>query len=234
MDRGEGRPGQGRTLGRRRAPRDDVEPDRFKLDLPKGVKPGKAQAEAEELARAKPKNSTGAVERPAAQWSPCMKTIRNLASRCSLRFAALLEPPPRPPHRSASTICVCRARRPAPAGPARVTNPGTSGGSYNLNAQGCAPISLANSDAAYFQSQGYTPGPNLFSLIQQTITVSTTATTSTITLPANAYIAGIVLQETAGNAVTGGVDIGNATSATAYASAVTLGANALVAVATPR
>jgi len=40
-----------------------------------------------------------------------------------------------------------------------------------------------------------------------------------------------VLQETAGNAVTGGVDIGNATSATAYASAVTLGANAAVAVA---
>jgi hypothetical protein len=41
----------------------------------------------------------------------------------------------------------------------------------------------------------------------------------------------IVLQESAGNAVTGGVDIGNGTSATAYASAVALGANALVAVA---
>jgi len=117
------------------------------------------------------------------------------------------------------------------AGPVRVTNPGTSGGTYTLNAQGCAPISLANSDAAYFQSQGYTPGPNQFSLIQQTITASTTATTSTITLPANAFILGIVMQETAGNSVTGGVDIGNATSATAYISAVALGANAVVSVA---
>jgi hypothetical protein len=39
------------------------------------------------------------------------------------------------------------------------------------------------------------------------------------------------MQEGAGNAVTGGVDIGNGTSATAYASAVALGANALVSVA---
>lgn len=29
----------------------EVEPDRFKLDLPKGSKPGKAQAEADEMAR---------------------------------------------------------------------------------------------------------------------------------------------------------------------------------------
>jgi hypothetical protein len=30
----------------------DVDPDRFKLDLPRGVKPGKAQVEAEEMAAA--------------------------------------------------------------------------------------------------------------------------------------------------------------------------------------
>lgn len=132
----------------------------------------------------------------------------------------------------AKSLVLCR---PDPAGtaagPVRVTNPGTSGGSYVLNAQGCAVINTANSDAAYFLSQGYTQGPNLFSLVQTGITASTTSTTSTITLPPGAMIVGIVINETAGNAITGGVNIGNATSATAYASAVTVGASALVAVA---
>jgi hypothetical protein len=162
-----------------------------------------------------------------------MKTFRNLILGV-LAIAALISY--QPAAQSAASVGVdylilCRPPAPGVAGPSRVTNPGTSGGSYVLNAQGCAPISLANSDAAYFQSQGFTPGPNLFSLIQQTMLANTTATTSTITLPANAFIVGIILQETAGNAVTGGVNIGNATSATAYASAVTLGANALVSVA---
>lgn len=118
-----------------------------------------------------------------------------------------------------------------PPGPRRVTNPGTSGGSYSLNNQGCALISTSNSDAAYFMSQGYTIGTNLYSLTQTGMTANTTASTSTITLPANAFIVGIVIQESAGNAVTSGLNIGNATSATAYASAVTVGANALVSVA---
>lgn len=162
-----------------------------------------------------------------------MKTIRNLILGLAA-FAALVSF--QPTAQGAASVGVdylilCRPPAPGVAGPGRVTNPGTSGGSYVLNAQGCAPISLANSDAAYFQAQGYTIGPNLFSLIQQTMLANTTATTSTITLPANAFIVGIILQETAGNAVTGGVNIGNATSATAYASAVTLGANALVSVA---
>lgn len=140
------------------------------------------------------------------------------------------------PVQAAVTVAVdyvnlCAPRPVGAATPGRVTNPGTSGGTYTLDSQGCGRISIANSDAAYFLSQGYTPGPNLFSLVQQAITASTTAGTSTIILPANTFIVGVVLQETAGNAVTGGVDIGNATSATAYASAVALGANALVSVA---
>lgn len=162
-----------------------------------------------------------------------MKMIRNFA----LAIAALALLVSVAPVRAATSVAVdyqwlCSPEVAAGTnGPRRVTNPGTSGGSYNLNSQGCGLFSLANSDAAYFITQGYTPGVNLFSLIQQTITASTTATTSTITLPANAMIVGIVLQETAGNAVTGGVDIGNATSATAYVNAVALGANALIAVA---
>lgn len=119
----------------------------------------------------------------------------------------------------------------AAAGPRRVTNPGTSGGSYVLNSNGCAAVSTYNSDVAYFLSQGFVQGANIFSLIQTGITANTTATTSTMTLPANAVILAIVIQESAGNSVTSGLNIGNATSATAYASAVTVGANALVAVA---
>jgi hypothetical protein len=149
---------------------------------------------------------------------------------------ALLLPQAQPAKAAASAvndfIVLCSPEvAAANAGPRRVVNPGTSGGTYNLNGQGCAAFSTYNSDAAYFISQGFTPGPNLFSLIQTGITASTTSTTSTITLPANAVIMAVVLQESAGNAVTGGIDLGNGTSATAYASAVALGANALVAIA---
>lgn len=164
-----------------------------------------------------------------------MKTIRHLLV-AALAAAAAFALPAAPAHAAASTavdyLYLCA---PDPGvgtpGPRRVVNPGTSGGSYVLNNQGCALFSLANADAAYFQAQGYTQGVNLFSLIQQGITATTTSATSTITLPANVMLIGIVMQETAGNAVTGGVDIGNATSANAYISAVALGANAAVVVA---
>jgi hypothetical protein len=164
-----------------------------------------------------------------------MKSLR-FAAFLAAGLAALAALAPLPANAAATAvndyIVLCSPEAAAAnVGPRRVTNPGTSGGSYVLNGQGCAAFSTYNSDAAYFQSQGFTPGPNLFSLVQTGITASTTATTSTITLPANAVIIAIVLQESAGNAVTGGIDIGNATSATAYASAVALGANALVAVA---
>lgn len=116
-------------------------------------------------------------------------------------------------------------------GPRRVVNTSstaTTQPSYILNGEGCALIAAA--DIGFFLSQGYTYGPSTFVLQQTAITASTTSSTSTITLPAYAYILGIVLTETAGNAITGGVDIGNGTSSTAYASAVALGANADVAV----
>lgn len=100
--------------------------------------------------------------------------------------------------------------------------------SYVLNADGCAVI--ATGDIGFFLSQGYYYGPNLFNLIQTGITASTTATTSTITLPAYGVIQQIILEETAGNAVTGGMDIGDSGSATRFASATALGANATVVV----
>jgi len=101
--------------------------------------------------------------------------------------------------------------------------------SYSLNSAGCALI--ASGDIGFFLSQGFSYGPNTFTLIQTGITASTTASTSTITLPASAFIYMVVLAETAGNAITGGVDIGDSGSATRFASAVALGANATVTVA---
>jgi hypothetical protein len=140
-------------------------------------------------------------------------------------------------HAAASTqtahAWLCAPKTSAAAvGPRRVVNTSSTASpqpSYNLNGDGCALI--ASGDIGFFQSQGFYYGPNTFSLIQTGITASTTATTSTITLPANAIIDFVVLAETAGNAITGGVDIGDSSSATTYASAVALGANATVTVA---
>ena len=165
-------------------------------------------------------------------------TRRILSLLCALALAALpVALPVEPAHAAATSqtthAFLCAARPSVgTSGPRRVVNTSSTASpqpSYLLNNQGCALIAAA--DIGFFLSQGYTYGPSLFVLQQTAITASTTASTSTITLPAYAYIVGVVLTETAGNSITGGVDIGNATSATAYASAVTLGANADVAVA---
>ena len=116
-------------------------------------------------------------------------------------------------------------------GPRRVVNTASTAAvqpSYNLNNQGCALF--ASADVGFFLSQGYSPGANLFSLIQTGITANTTTSTSTITLPAYGYIVGIILSETAGNAVTGGLNIGDSGTAAKYASAIALAANATVTI----
>jgi hypothetical protein len=120
---------------------------------------------------------------------------------------------------------------PSPAdtavGPKRVVNPNTSN-AYSLNGQGCAFI--PQGDVGYFLSQGYTGGQDFFTVAVTGITANTTTANSPI-LPAGAYIHNIIIGETAGNAVTGGVDIGTAASGAQIASAVTVGANALVGIA---
>lgn len=117
-------------------------------------------------------------------------------------------------------------------GPRRVVNTSSTASpqpTYILNNLGCAVI--ASGDIGFFLSQGFFYGPNTFSLVQTGITATTTASTSTITLPASAVIMQIILAETAGNAITGGVDIGDSGSATRFASAVALTSNNTVAVA---
>lgn len=106
-----------------------------------------------------------------------------------------------------------------------------SGTIYGLNGQGCALVKLQ--DVPYFQSQGYTTGANLFS-IQSTGAVTSAASATSVqigVLPAGAYISAIMLNEILGAAITGGVDIGTTSTGTDFASAVALGANALVMVA---
>jgi hypothetical protein len=117
------------------------------------------------------------------------------------------------------------------SGPRRVVNTSSTATpqpSYLLNGQGCTFV--ASGDVGFFLTQGFTYGQGMFSMIQTAITASTTSTTSTLVLPSSGYIMGIVLAETAGNAITGGVDIGDSGSATRFASAVALSANNTVAV----
>jgi hypothetical protein len=102
--------------------------------------------------------------------------------------------------------------------------------SYTLNSVGCAII--ANADVGFFLSQGFTYGPSTFVAQGVGITGSGTASVFTgITLPAYAQIISVVLEETAGNTVTGGLNISNAGGATGIASAVALAGNATVPVA---
>src|SRR6516225_7756502 len=92
------------------------------------------------------------------------------------------------------------------AGPRLITNTSSTAvpqPSYQTNSQGCALV--ASPDVGFFLSQGYTFGSNEGVQIQNAITANTTGTTSTIQVPAYGFIKYIVIEETAGNAITGGV-----------------------------
>jgi hypothetical protein len=118
----------------------------------------------------------------------------------------------------------------AATGARRIVNPNTNA-AYALNGDGCGLFLRA--DVGYFLTQGFSVGPNLFS-IQSTGALTSAASATTVqigTLPAGAYISAVMLNEIAGAAITGGVDLGTTASGTDYASAVAVGANALVMVA---
>jgi hypothetical protein len=115
------------------------------------------------------------------------------------------------------------------AGPRFVTNPLTGNG-VQLNSAGCGVF--LNSDLGFWLSQGFTPGAATQVAQGIGITGSGTASVPTgITLPPYAQIVSIVLEETAGNAVTGGLNISNAGGATGIASAAALAANGTVTLA---
>lgn len=124
-------------------------------------------------------------------------------------------------------LCAPQSAGTSSAGRRVVNTSTTAAPAYVLNSDGCAVFAAA--DIGFFLTQGYYFGPNFF--VAQTQAVTASQTTATITLPAYGFIQYIILEETAGNAVTGGVDIGDSGSATRFASAVALGANATVIVA---
>jgi len=116
-------------------------------------------------------------------------------------------------------------------GPRRVVNTASTASpqpAYQLNAQGCAVI--ATPDVGFFLSQGFTVGTNEGVSQQNAITANTTGTTSQIVLPAYGFVKYIIIEETAGNAVTGGINVGDSGSATRFTSATAVGANANVVV----
>lgn len=100
--------------------------------------------------------------------------------------------------------------------------------SYQTNSQGCALFN--NADVGFFLSQGFTVGVNEGVIQQNAITANQSGTTSTLVLPAYAFIKYIIVEETAGNAITGGVNVGDSGSATRFLSGTAVGANANVVV----
>jgi hypothetical protein len=96
--------------------------------------------------------------------------------------------------------------------------------SYQLNSAGCGLI--ASPDVGFFLSQGYTVGVNEGVQQQNAITATTTGTTSQLSLPAYGFVKYIVIEETAGGSITGGVNVGDSGSATRFASGVAVSANA--------
>lgn len=118
----------------------------------------------------------------------------------------------------------------AQSGAKRLVNPNTNN-VVGTNGRGCGLFLLA--DVGYWLSQGYSVGPNLFS-IQSTGALTSAASATTVnigTLPAGAYISAIMLNEIAGAAITGGVALGTAASGTQIVAAQALGANGLLMVA---
>ena len=84
-----------------------------------------------------------------------------------------------------------------------------SGTIYVFNSSGCAPI--AGADVGYFQSQGYTIAAPFGSstVVTGALPASGTTGVKVGTIPPNSYIQEIVVTETAGNIVTGGVTFGH-------------------------
>lgn len=144
--------------------------------------------------------------------------------------AALLTFAPAPAFAAASVakslVEMCAGSSVATArGPRQVTNPSTTT-TYTLGANGCALMSRA--DQAYFASQGYYQGAGAGTIYTGPFTAQSTAANSPV-LPANAYIEAIIVQETTGNALTGGLDVGVAGSSDAtIVSGYAIGANAVI------
>lgn len=145
-----------------------------------------------------------------------------------LAFAALAALALASGHAQAATQVLCSPEQSSGAQARTVTNPVTTT-SYSLNGQGCALI--AQADVGYFQSQGFTPGSAHQSFLFTSGVLTGTTAVQMPSLPANAFIREIIVNNTTANAVTGGIDIGTTSGAADVVSALTCGANCLTFVA---
>lgn len=101
-----------------------------------------------------------------------------------------------------------------------------SGTLYTLNGQGCTVA--AQQDLGWFLSQGFTAGPPFGPNILYTTGVWTGTTSFQVgVLPPSTYIQHIIFQETAGNAVTGGIKVGSTSGGADVVAAQALGASGL-------
>lgn len=140
-----------------------------------------------------------------------MKTFRNLLF-AGLALAALIS---YQPAAQANNIVLCSPEvSGASAGPRRVVNPGTSGGTYQLDGSGCAVMSTSNSDVAYFISQGYTQSGPLRAIIFNTGVAAGTTDFIIGSIPPQAFIQDIVYSNSIAAAVTGGISIGTTANGT--------------------
>lgn len=121
---------------------------------------------------------------------------------------------------SAGQVQVCR-----PSEPAKAAGPGpiraASGTTYTANNRGCALVSFT--DAPSFLAQGFTYDPPV-------IIINQMSATRTVQLPAGATIRQIVVQETSGGAVTGGLKIGTTANGGDVATGLTCAGNCVLTV----
>jgi hypothetical protein len=115
-----------------------------------------------------------------------------------------------------------------PGGPGGSAGIFPSGTTYVLNGQGCTLAQQA--DLGVFLSLGFTPGPPFGQNIIYTTGVQTGTTSLTIgTIPANAYLQHVIVQNNTANPITGGLNFGVVGgSATAIASALAVAGSVTV------
>lgn len=142
-----------------------------------------------------------------------MNMLRKLAAAAAFSMLAIAAMPAQ-----AANVVLCSPVSDA-NGPRRVVNPNTTT-AYTLNGVGCALI--ASADVGYFLSQGFAvDGP------YRSMVVSGQTSAFSLTLPAGAYIQSVILQETSGAAVTGGVKIGTTSGGTDVVAAIVMPASSL-------
>lgn len=129
---------------------------------------------------------------------------------------------PPTPAQSASVVLCAPELAVGAAGPRRMTNPNTGGGTYTTNGQGCAAV--AAGDVGYFLSQGFTGGQGIGQIAANGITANNFGS---LVLPAFSIIRDIVIQNTTTNAVGGNVQFGTTSGASDVAFSIVCASSCL-------